>query len=250
MQEATKLFCEPTQKSLTPNADTSEPFSSPIHQRDFAELMDLPGPQPYFQWWSLEIMFGIPESLFLLLRKTIRILRESERKNTSNTPIPSISKFQSILEDLEDEVLEWPIEQEINKLKAAPVSEGNRLIMQSYTRAFYQAVVVFFSRKARNLHRRYLQQYCLEVITHLEEIQEIKRIHNIRSGHMPWPAFVTGCQALHHELRARFLQWFDSISCEGILTSSLSKNALMEVWNQVETPVGLSDLSGLHLILT
>lgn len=247
MQEATQLFCEPFQKSPVSATSTSESSKSPIHQSDIAELMDLPDPEPYIHWWSLEMMYGIPGSLFLLLRKTTRIIRENQNLDTSDDL--ECLDSQVAVEELEDEILEWPVEQAVTRLQAAPVSEENKLIMEHYTRAFHIAIIIFFGRKARNMHRRYLQQYCAKIIGHLEKISEVKQAHNIRSGHLPWPAFVAGCQALHPDLRARYLQWFDDITGEGILTSTLSKDALKEVWNQ-SFPVGLSDLSGLHLILT
>lgn len=250
MQEATKLLCHQPEQS--PGSIASSSVSSCHRQplEDVAELMISRESDEDFRPWSLELIYGLPESLLLLLRKATRILRTNGRCDLENDVDASNSPMQSRVEQLEDEILEWPVEEVVARLETAPVSEGNRLIMQHYTRAFHQAIIIFYSREAQNVHRRHVQPYVHQVIHHLEEIEHVKQTHNLQTGHMPWPAFVAGSQAMGHDIQNRFLQWFDTISAEGIWTSSLSRDALMEVWTQTSTPVGFSALSGLHLILT
>ncbi|KAH7153598.1 fungal-specific transcription factor domain-containing protein [Dactylonectria macrodidyma] len=251
MQEATDLLC--AQPNHSPTSTTRSPALSAAADdegpKDVAELMILRETRPDFGCGSLEMTYGVPESLFLLLRKATRILGNSEFEldTDGNTPNPSM---KLAVQKLEDEILEWPVEEAVARLETAPVSEGNRLVMQHYTRAYHQAIIIFYSRKAQNLHQRRFQPYVHEVIYHLEEIENAKQRHNLRTGHMPWPAFMAGSEAMGKALQGRFLQWFNTISEEGIWTSNFCKDVLINIWAQSSTPAVFSALRGVHLILT
>ncbi|EEU43409.1 uncharacterized protein NECHADRAFT_82674 [Fusarium vanettenii 77-13-4] len=143
---------------------------------------------------------------------------------------------------LEDEILEWPVDEAVARMEAAPVSEGNRLVMQHYTRAIHQAIIIFYSRKAQGMHRRHLQPYVHEAIRQFEEIERAKENHSLQTGHMPWPAIVAGSQAMSKPTQDRFIAWFNKITVEGIWTSTLSKDALLGIWTQTNTPVGFPAL--------
>ncbi|RTE85152.1 hypothetical protein BHE90_000315 [Fusarium euwallaceae] len=247
MQEATKLLFDRPQQSPRSASSISNHSKEP---EDIAGLMVSRDTGRGFESGSLEMTYGLPRSLLLLLRKATRILRTIDQHERGDEVISVSLPTQSEIGHLEDEILEWPVDEAVARMEAAPVSEGNRLVMQHYTRALHQAIIIFYTRKAQGMHRRHLQPYVHEVIRNLEEIERAKESHSLRTGHMPWPAFVAGSQAMSKSTQDRFIAWFNKVTVEGIWTSTLSKDALLGIWTQTNTPVGFPALSELHLVLT
>ncbi|KAJ3549056.1 hypothetical protein NM208_g690 [Fusarium decemcellulare] len=247
MQEATNLLCDqPQQSPSSASAGTGNDQTL----EDIAALMLAGTCGEDFESGCFEVIYGLPRSLLFLLRKVTRILGTIDQWNATDPRDPNSPSTRSEVDDLEDEILEWPIERIVARMGEAPVSGANRLIMQHYTSAFYKAIIIFYSRKAQNMHRRHVQPYVHDVIQHLEKIDQVKDKHGFRTGHLPWAAFVAGSQAMGESTQDRFLRWFNKISGEGIWTSTLSRDALVEIWTQTNTPVGFSALSGLNLVLT
>ncbi|KAM5347496.1 hypothetical protein ACJ41O_010501 [Fusarium nematophilum] len=203
MQEATKLLCDGPQQSPRSVSGVINGAQAP---KDIAEIMFSQQPDKDFEPGSIETIYGIPRSLLFLLRKATRVLRTIDQDTGSeenSTSPPS----QSDIGYLEDEILEWPVEQVTARMDAAPVSVENRLVMQHYTRALHQALIIFYSRKAQNMHRRHVQPYVHEVIRHLEKVEDIKERYGLRTGNIPWPAFVAGSQAMGEGTQDRFSRW-------------------------------------------
>ncbi|KAI8716478.1 Zn(2)-C6 fungal-type domain-containing protein [Fusarium sp. LHS14.1] len=214
MQEATKLLFDQPQHSPRSAGSAS---SHAEELEDIAELMVSRNTGRGFESGSLEMIYGLPRSLLLLLRKATKILRTIDQQEQGNEAKSASLPTQSEIGHLEDEILEWPVDEAVARMEAAaPVSEGNRLVMQHYTRALHQAIIIFYSRKAQGMHRRHLQPYVHEAIRHLEEIERAKENHSLRTGHMPWPAFVAGSQAMSKSTQDRFIAWFNKITVEGI----------------------------------
>lgn len=245
MQEATRLLFEEGEK----NTDTAQPTvlddSSVIpDEHEPEDLIPLIASQPdqKLTWWSCELIYGLPNSLLLLLRKATRALQKYGKSPAS--------EMQMIIDQLEDEILEWPVDVAVSRLKSTPVSHGNHQIMEHYTRAFHQALIIFYCQRARNMHQRHVQQYVQQVITHLEQVERAKERVGLRSGSMLWPAFVAGSQALGADTRARFLRWLDLLDMEGIWTSNLTKDALVEIWSRDKASAGIRSPCKVHLVLT
>ncbi|VUC20779.1 unnamed protein product [Clonostachys rosea] len=247
MQEATMLLTDGPQRSIRTGSTVIKRAES---REDIAELMLSQQPGKEFEPHSIEIIYGIPRSLLFLLRKATRLLRTIDQHEPSSQRNSISPSPHSDIGFLEDEILEWPVEEVVARMDTAPVSEENRLVMQHYTRALHQAVIIFYSRKAQNVHRRHVQPYVQEVIRHLEKIEEVKERYGLRTGNIPWPAFIAGSQAMGQSTQDRFARWFDNVSSEGIWTYNKCKDALVDIWAQESTPVGFSALGGLNLVLT
>lgn len=197
---------------------------------------------------SFEMIYGICQSLVYLLRKTTRVVAMSmanEHRQPSIGPMPV-----SRLDDLENEILEYPIEKKVAIMRLAPTSSANILIMEHCCRAFHHALVIFWHCQIRKMNPRYMQPSVAQVISHLEQIEEVKRMHSVRSGHMLWPAFLAASQAMDTQVQARFLEWFDLIAVEGIGSSRVAKDALISIWSNGQTPDLSTELEIVNFVLT
>jgi arginine metabolism regulation protein II len=187
---------------------------------------------------SFEMIYGVCQSLVYLLQKTTRLMLADFDPESTHTS-PNGSRLR-LYKETEAEVLEWPVEKKIAILRTAPTTPGNLLIMEHYSRAFHHALIIFWHCRIRKMHRRYVQPYVAKVLLHLEHIERVKHEFGIRSGRMPWPAFVAASQAIDAEVRARFLTWFDNMAEEGMGSSRISKEALVAIWRQNKDAYSLS----------
>ncbi|KIW65509.1 hypothetical protein PV04_07764 [Phialophora macrospora] len=196
---------------------------------------------------SFEMIYGVCQSLVYLLRKTTGLLLADFGSESTHTS-PSGSR-QREYEDIEAEVLEWPVEKKIAILRTAPTTPDNLLVMEHYSRAFHHALIIFWHCRIRKMHRRYVKPYVGKVLSHLEQIERAKHELGIRSGHIPWPAFVAASQAIDAEVRARFLAWFDKMAEEGMGSSRISKEALVTIWRQNQDVYSPSSLQMPNFVL-
>jgi len=242
MQEATNLLCDQHEGNNRHKPRESVASSSSPAERDVEA--DLPSfliseGVTELKWWTLELTYGLPTTLTSLLRKATILLRNDLHLDPS--------ELQSRIDQLEDEILEYPIDVSVAWLGTAAVSQGNRLIMQHYSQAFHQALIIFYCYKARKMHRKHLQQYVQGVIYHLERVAQVQGLFGLHTGSMLWPAFVGGSQALETDIQTRFLRWLDLLDREGIWTSNLTKDALVEIWSRDKVSGGAASI---HLVLT
>ncbi|KAL1619155.1 arginine metabolism regulation protein II [Neofusicoccum ribis] len=245
MQDATELTC---------NA-----FQSPDHERgergragpdDFETYLE-PCEQladEGFDSASYELIYSLPQSLLVLVHKTCKLLQRMNRADAVT--------FQRLLmpacDQLEEEILDWPVEEEVAKLGGARMDKGNCVILQHHMRAFHNAAIIFFCRNIRFMDRRHLQQYVKAVIHHLDEIEKIKEKEMINAGPLLWPAFVAGEQAIDSSTRAQLVGWFNRIERHGVATAKLTRASLEETWERAARNHSQVPISVLHtqLMLT
>lgn len=199
---------------------------------------------------SWELIYGIPQGLIILVRKAARLLRcmRQRRESTSLELHLDIS-----CDDLEDEILNFPVEEAVQSLETANIDQTNREILQHHIRAFHQSVVIYFSANIRQMHTRHLQQYVQTTIHHLEIIEDIKGRTGIIAQPILWPVFVAASQALDGGVRSRFLQFFKDIEIHGCGISTRAREILEDTWSN-EGSRGWSQARGLlfqrYLMLT
>lgn len=210
--------------------------------------------QGEFDSASWELIYGLPQSLIVLVRKTTKLLQELRHQATNPPAYGRTSTLAATCDQLEDEILDFPVEQAIARLdKAANMSKGNRQILQHHIRAFHQATVIFFSRSVRFMHCRHLQQYVHAVIHHLNEIEAVKVRAGINAQPILWPAFIAAAQAIDPAVRNEFARWFEVIEQHGVGTSRRTREALEELWRNESVgsrAQSLQQWPQSHLILT
>lgn len=174
---------------------------------------------------SCRLIYGVPPKLLALLRRACRLLSQKEHEITS-------SNLTLASEQLEEDILEWPINDAVRHLDSWPLSIGNKLILQHHMRAFHQAIIIFFCRRVQRMHRRHVQQYVKTVIHHLKEIEKIKQEQHIWAGPVLWPAFVAASEAISQDTEVEILQWFELIEKHGVWTTRRTREALQKLWKE------------------
>lgn len=235
MQDATELTCDAFRPA------NNHPGCS-INDFNDAEYLD-----PYeplinegLSTASYELIYGLPQSLLVLLHKVCNLLQNI---NSSENAAIAPSLIQAC-DQLEEEILDWPVEEVTTRLQSRRLDEPNSLIIQHHVRAFHNAITIFFCRNIRLMNRRYLQGYVQNVISDLVEIEKIKEREMINAGPLLWPAFVAGEQALDHPTREQFVHWFKIIEKHGVGTAKMTRASLEDIWqrssqNHIQAPVGI-----------
>lgn len=210
--------------------------------------------QGEFDSASWELIYGLPQGLIVLVWKTTKLLQELRHQATNPPAHDRTSTIATMCDQIEDEILDFPVEQAIARLdKAANMSKGNRQILKHHIRAFHQATIIFFSRSVRFMHRRHLQQYVHAVLHHLNEIEAVKARAGINAQPILWPAFVAAAQAIYPAVRNEFARWFERIEQHGVGTSRRTREALEELWRNEDVTSRAQTLlqwPQSHLILT
>lgn len=235
MQDATELTCN----AFRPANNHAGCSISDFNDAEYLDLYEAPIDEK-LDSASYELIYGLPQSLLVLLHKVCNLLQNI---NSSENAAIAPSLIQAC-DQLEDEILDWPVEEATARLKTTRLDEPNSLIIQHHVRAFHNAITIFFCRNIRLMNRRYLQGYVKNVISNLVEIEKIKEREMINAGPLLWPAFVAGEQALDHATREQFVHWFNVIEKHGVGTAKTTRASLEDIWqhsshNHPQAPVGI-----------
>lgn len=182
---------------------------------------------------TCELVYGVPQELFVLLGRTTALVRQIRCFLATN---PDISLPTSLLEKcrvLENEILEWPADTISFYGSIASLDVDTRQIINHQTHSFHQAIIIFFSQHVRSIHRQHLQPYVRSVMEHIEAIEDIKSRIGITAGPILWPGFVAASEAVGATLQARFLRWFENLEMDyGLGNVSAAKAVINEVWER------------------
>lgn len=182
---------------------------------------------------TCELVYGVPQELFVLLGRTTSLIQQTRAYMTSN---PDMSLSQTLIDkcrDLENEILEWPIDSILFHSSLTSLDSDTRQIINHQTHSFHQAIIIFFSQHVRSIHRQHLQPYVRSVIDHVEAIEAIKQKIGITAGPIIWPGFVAASEAVGTTLQGRFSAWFDQLEADyGLGNVSAAKAVIREVWER------------------
>jgi arginine metabolism regulation protein II len=181
---------------------------------------------------SCEFVYGVPLDLLLLMGKTTEIVQQVNLLRRKQWDLFLAPSTAETCEKLETKILEWPLDARLSNLSRAPVGPENRSIIEHQTRAVHQALIIYFSRHVRLMHRRHLQPYVEGVITHMEAAEKIKEDGGVIAGPMTWQCFIAASEALDESLQKRFLDWFRKTRSYGMEAGSRGRDVVVEVWNQ------------------
>ncbi|XXH01237.1 hypothetical protein Hte_007591 [Hypoxylon texense] len=177
-------------------------------------------------------IYGIPFDLLVLMSKTSNMIRRKLRFNQEypNSAIPQV--LSDLCDGLESEILNWPVDQTVKRIFELPIEEDFRSLMEHQTRAFHQAIIIYFSRLVRGIHRSHLQPYAENIINHLDAVEGIKFRADLATGCILWPAFIGATEATNQRLQSRYLQWFESVRYYGLGSYDKAHEVVLEVWER------------------
>lgn len=188
---------------------------------------------------SYECIYGVPQNLLLLLKACIELIDEVEDERTKSGTLNIPESLNRLCDDLEREILDWPLEDHEPRehQNGAPAtaassssSSSSAKIIFHQTRAFLNALIIYFSQSIRLLGFRYLRQYVQAVLESIEAIEEIKAETKIIAAPLFWPAFIAATEAFEPLHQERFRAWYDRVQVYGIASVRTGIQVIQDVW--------------------
>jgi arginine metabolism regulation protein II len=184
---------------------------------------------------TYEYVYGIPRELLTLLRSCIETVDLVDQFRAKNGHKDFPENLDRKCEDVERDILDWSCEDHIRRLDLVDGSTNARIILHQ-TRAFYHAVIVYFTQNVRLLNHRYLRQYIEAILGSIEEIEQIKADTRTLAAPLYWPAFIGASEAFEERLQERFRYWYDRVEMYGIEAVRTGIRVLEEVWQTSPVP--------------
>ncbi|KAH2165248.1 hypothetical protein KXV74_005709 [Aspergillus fumigatus] len=154
---------------------------------------------------TYECIYGIPQNLLILLKESIELIDEvnSYRSNPDTLSIPE--SLSQACDELEQKIMDWPLHKHLNRCKMSKNSTSATIIYHQ-TRAFLNALIIFFSQGVRLMSHRYLRQYVEAILDSIEAIEQLKAETKILAAPLFWPAFMGATEAFEPRHQERFRQ--------------------------------------------
>ncbi|KAH7324914.1 fungal-specific transcription factor domain-containing protein [Stachybotrys elegans] len=184
---------------------------------------------------TYEYVYGISRDVLMFLRRCIATVElvDNARAAKEGGGIPYELEHQ--IDELERDILDYDCEDHLRQLNLLDGSVSSRIIMLQ-SRAFHNAVIVYFSQNVRLLNHRYLRQYTEAIIEHIEEIEQIKADTSTLAAPLYWPAFIGASEAYDAQLQDRYRHWYDRVEMYGIEAVRTGIRVLDEVWRMGAVP--------------
>ncbi|KAL2826625.1 fungal-specific transcription factor domain-containing protein [Aspergillus cavernicola] len=179
---------------------------------------------------AYECIYGIPQSLLILLKESIEVIDEvnSHRTHPDNPSIPD--PLSHVCDALEQKIMDWPLEDRLHRCSKESSDGISATIIYHQTRAFLSALVIFFSQSVRLISHRYLRQYVQSILDSIEAVEELKAETKILAAPLFWPAFMGATEAFEPRQQDRFRQWYRRVEVYGIEAVRTGIQVVHEVW--------------------
>ncbi|RTE85338.1 hypothetical protein BHE90_000112 [Fusarium euwallaceae] len=180
---------------------------------------------------AYESIYAIPQDLLMLLNRAVELISKvTEVRETSiGTDIPP--HLVELCDDLERSIMDY----EAGYIDADDMSgttSSNLSIIQHMTRAFHNAVIIYFAQHIRLVGHRYLQSFVENVLDSIEAIERIKAETKILATPLYWPAFIAASEAFDARLQTRFRSWYNQVERYGIEYIRAGRCILEQVWTE------------------
>ncbi|KAK7457541.1 hypothetical protein Landi51_01674 [Colletotrichum acutatum] len=180
---------------------------------------------------SYECIYGIPQSLLVLLQRTVDLIDrvDAARKNHGIISIPK--DLDRMCDSIERDIFDWPLDLELARYRDSDIGTSFEIIYHQ-THSFHNALIIYFSQNVRLLSHRYLRQYVTEILHDIEAIETIKAETKLLAAPLFWPAFMAATEAHDQHLQDRFRQWYTNVAVYGIKAVRTGTQVVYEVWKQ------------------
>ncbi|KAH7157312.1 fungal-specific transcription factor domain-containing protein [Dactylonectria estremocensis] len=180
---------------------------------------------------TYESIYGVPQKLLVLLTRAVHLIGQvNEARNRDKTTlIPD--HLSSQCDELEICIMDRQIEDELEHWLPDDKSVDSDIIRHQ-TRAFHNAVIIYFAQHIRLLGHRYLQPYIKAVLDNIEAIERIKSETQTLAAPLYWPAFIAASEAFDPELQDRFKRWYEQVEFYGFEAVRTGIRVLTDVWKE------------------
>ncbi|KAI1122567.1 fungal-specific transcription factor domain-containing protein [Nemania abortiva] len=238
--ESTAWTCRSTEarfSTLLGLQGSSDPDSTDVLCHAPGDTLEVPasatsaGLRPPTGMDTYEFIYGIPQKLLTLLKESIELigLIDDAREKSKSSFIPE--ELSISCDKLEASILNWPLDEQLDRCQRLNAGTGSQIIYHQ-TRAFYHALVIYFSQNIRLLNYRYLRQYIEAVLDSIEAIEAIKMQTKILAAPLFWPAFIAATEAFEESHQERFRAWHSAIEVYGIAAARTGIQVVTEIWRR------------------
>lgn len=179
---------------------------------------------------AYESIYAIPQDLLMLLNRAIELISnvtEARETSAGTTDIPP--HWVETCDNLEKSIMDYESEC-IGEVDISSMASSNYHIIQHMTRAFHNAVIIYFAQHIRLVGHRYLQAFVENVLDSIETIERIKADAKILATPLYWPVFIAASEAFDYRLQSRFRSWYSQVERYGIEYIRAGLCVLEEVW--------------------
>ncbi|KAI9044126.1 fungal specific transcription factor domain-containing protein [Aspergillus affinis] len=138
---------------------------------------------------AYECIYGIPQSLLILLKESIEIIDEVNSYRSNPEPLSLPEALNNACDELEQKIMDWPLHERLHRDKESQNGISATIIYHQ-TRAFLNALIIFFSQGVRLMSHHYLRQYVQAILDSIEAIEQLKTETKILAAPLFWPAFM------------------------------------------------------------
>lgn len=231
-----------TQKSIRPQ-------HVPVRRHLFLEDEDSPSSMtpmeaepravqdPAAEMAAYECIYGIPQSLLIMLKEAIELIDQVEHERQTTKTFHISEPLDKLCDELEKDIMDWPLDQRLKRCRETNTGISAKIIYHQ-TKAFHNALIIYFSQSVRLLGHRYLRHYVEAILDSIEAIEHIKTETKILAAPLYWPAFIGATEAFEPQHQERFRVWYANVSAYGIEAVRTGIQVVQEVWRQGPTSCG------------
>ncbi|KAH6973716.1 fungal-specific transcription factor domain-containing protein [Ilyonectria sp. MPI-CAGE-AT-0026] len=212
--------------------DEDSPSSMVPIESDIVPLQD-----PAAEMAAYECIYGIPQSLLMMLKEAVEVIDQVEHERAEIGTVHISESLESLCDDLEKDILDWPLEERLKRCRETNKGISAKIIYHQ-TRAFHNALIIYFSQNVRLLGHRYMRFYVETILDSIEAIERIKIETKILAAPLFWPAFIGATEAFEPQHQDRFRKWYGNVGVYGIEAVRTGIQVVHEVWSQGPTSNG------------
>ncbi|WAO95781.1 Zn(2)-C6 fungal-type domain-containing protein [Fusarium falciforme] len=178
---------------------------------------------------AYESIYAIPQDLLMLLNRAVELISKVTEAREISIGTDILPHLVEICDELEKSIMDY----EAGYIDADDMSgtaSSNLSIIQHMTRAFHNAVIIYFAQHIRLVGHRYLQSFVENVLDSIEAIERIKAETKILATPLYWPAFIAASEAFDLRLQTRFRSWYSQVERYGIEYIRAGRCILEQVW--------------------
>ncbi|KAH8172013.1 fungal specific transcription factor domain-containing protein [Sarocladium implicatum] len=173
-----------------------------------------------------ECVYGVPQSLLILLARTTDVIDQVENTRASTGALTPALEEQC--NELESDIIDWkpetPVEEDGANLTAK--------VIDLNTTAFHNALVIYFAQHIRLIRHSYLRTHIETVLNSIEAIEKINADSGSFSAPLYWPAFIAGSEAFDAGFQERFKAWYVQVESYRLASVRSGIDVLRQVWEE------------------
>ncbi|KAF1986099.1 hypothetical protein K402DRAFT_333127 [Aulographum hederae CBS 113979] len=191
--------------------------------------------------WSLfSQIYGVPESLVVLMSHAVYLSREKNiKRELSRGGATNAGDFEQRCKGVEDLLCNWTLPECIKAMGSSSTLtcateaevQANKSIMEHSAGALHAALMIYFYRLVRDVNPVMVQHLVKQVLEHLEAAEYEKEKHSVNSAGIMWPGFIAACEALDETTFDEAVTWLRTSGTQsGIRAFDRAADAATKVW--------------------